>query len=151
MPTETRYFVKAAVSWLLFGFALGAILLIAEALGKPMPPFLSIEHAHVEFVGWLVNMVAGFSLWMLPLDRQRFPNTSGRYPVHLAMLSFLLLNGGLLARILAEPWLAIAGRSTASSTLLIGAALAQLVAVMLFVVIVWTRIRPARALPSPRG
>jgi len=59
MPVESRLFVKASLLWLCATFALGAILLILKALGLPIHYNFSNVHAHMGFVGWLVNSVGG--------------------------------------------------------------------------------------------
>ncbi len=80
MPHQTRLFVKTGLIYLGLSFALGAILLLCEAVGQPIPSVFAIEHGHLGEVGWLVNTVIGIALWMLPLNRERFPETQGRYP-----------------------------------------------------------------------
>ena len=150
MPYESRLFVKAGLIYLALTFVLGGILLIAEALGLPLPTSLAIEHAHLGGVGWLVNLVIGIALWMLPLNRDRFPATQGRYPSSIVFACFLLLNGGLMVRLVAEPWLQFDG-SPVASALLVVAGIAQPLAIALFVAIAWQRIRaPARPAPGVR-
>jgi len=40
---------------------------------------------------------------MLPLNRNRYPQTQGRYPQPAPTICFYLLNGGLTVRLVAEP------------------------------------------------
>lgn len=147
MPIEARRFVKAALLWFVAGFLIGAGMLASKALGRPAPQWLSIVHVHALFVGWLVNMVCGFALWMLPLDRARFPQTKGRYSPAIVGASFALLNGGLALRFAVEPVFDERGPAAILSGLLLLSALAQLTAVILFVVTAWTRVRPPSAPP----
>lgn len=147
MPVEARRFVKAALVWFVAGFFIGAAMLSSKALGYPAPQWLSVVHAHALFVGWLVNMVCGFALWMLPLDRTRFPDTKGRYSPVVVGLSFALLNGGLVLRFAAEPFVDQTGPTPVLAGLLLLSAAAQLTAVILFVVTAWTRVRPPSAPP----
>jgi hypothetical protein len=147
MPHESRLFVKAGLVYLALTFILGSVLLIVEALGRPLPASLAIEHAHLGGVGWLVNVVIGIALWMLPLNRERFPATQGRYPSAVVYACFALLNGGLIVRLVVEPWFVASGDRIAAA-LLVFAALAQPLAVVLFVWIAWLRIRPP-AHPAP--
>jgi uncharacterized membrane protein len=137
--------VKTAFCWLAAGFAIGAIMLVLKALGKPVPAIFIIEHEHIIFVGWLVNMVVGFALWMLPVNRQAFPRTAGRAPESMHMLVYVLLNLGLLLRLVDEPWLDLNGISPIGSLLLIGSAVAQLSAILLLIPLVWARVRPPGA------
>lgn len=152
MPLETRLFAKTGLVWLLATFALGAAMLAAKALGMPFPPGGAVVHAHMGFVGWLVNLVIGIALWFLPANRAHFKETRGRYPVGWVRVVFVLLNGGLLLRILAEPLFDRAYHpGLTASALLISAAM-QLLAIITFVVIAWLRVRetnPERALHSP--
>ena len=150
MPHESRLFVKAGLVYLALTFILGGILLIAEALGRPLPASLAIEHAHLGGVGWLVNLVIGIALWMLPLNRERFPATHGRYPSSAVYACFALLNGGLLVRLVAEPWFQ-ADADAIAATLLVLAAIAQPLGIAVFVAIAWLRIRaPAHPAPGVR-
>ncbi len=80
MPPEARWFVKAGLCYLALTFIVGSVLLALEAFRSPAPYVLGVEHAHLGLVGWLVNTVIGIALWMLPLNRARFPHTQGRYP-----------------------------------------------------------------------
>lgn len=148
MPLESRLFVKTALVALVAAFVWGAWMALVESLRRPVDPIRAIEHAHLAFVGWLVNMVIGFALWLLPLNRDRFPKTQGRYAPWMPITIYLLLNGGLIARILSEP--AAAGSSVARAVLGISA-LAQVGAILLFVALAWLRTRaPSHPAPGVR-
>ncbi len=146
MPFESRLFVKTSLVALVLTFVAGAAMALAESLGVPVPRIWAVEHAHLAFVGWLVNIVIGIALWMLPLARDRFPQTAGRYPAGAPVLVYALLNGGLALRILAEPLLSAGPVVRAALSV---SALAQVVAILLFVAIAWQRVRlPARPAPG---
>ena len=148
MPVESRLFVKSSIVALVLTFAGGAFLALREALGKPVAPIWAVEHAHLAFVGWLVNVVIGIALWMLPLNRAAYPETAGRYPKRAPFVVWGLLNGGLVLRIVSEP--SAGGDMTARAVLVVSAA-AQLAAVVLFGFIAWRRVRaPARPAPGVR-
>jgi hypothetical protein len=149
MPHQSRLFVKAGLLYLVVTFGVGGALLLFEAAGRPLPYVIGVEHAHLGEVGWLVNIVIGIALWMLPLNRERFPETSGRYPSALVYACFALLNGGLILRLVAEPWFQLGGRPPGAALLLALAALAQPAAIVLFVYIAWQRVRaPSRPAPG---
>jgi uncharacterized membrane protein len=151
MPRESRLFVKTGLLFLALTFVFGAVLLTREALGMPLPPVLGVEHAHLAGVGWLVNTVIGIAIWMLPLNRERFPATAGRYPASAVYASFALLNGGLVLRLLAEPWYQLGGYPAAASGLLLLAAVAQPLGIVVFVWIAWQRVRaPSHPAPGVR-
>lgn len=148
MPIESRYFIKAGLAWLLLAFLAGATLLVSKALGYHLAGTFAIQHAHFAGVGWLVNMVIGVAFWMFPLDRERFPSTRGRYPRAASHAIFGLLNGGLILRTTIEPVFDLGHTSPLVAGLLAIAAIAQVGAIGLFVLVIWSRVRgPAR--PSP--
>ncbi len=149
MPPEARWFVKAGLCYLGLTFFAGSALLALEALGYSVPYVFGIEHAHLGMVGWLVNTVIGIALWMLPLNRARFPDTQGRYPKGMAAACFVLLNGGLVLRLVSEPWFALGAKPAVAAGLLLVAAAAQPLAIAIFVVIAWQRVR-GPASPPPR-
>lgn len=149
MPHQSRLFVKAGLLYLVLTFALGGALLLLEAAGRPLPYIIGVEHAHLGEVGWLVNVVIGIALWLLPLNRERFPATQGRYPSALVYACFALLNGGLALRLIAEPWFQLAGQPPVAALALAIAAVAQPVAIALFVFVAWQRVRaPSRPAPG---
>lgn len=141
MPVETRLFVKASLLWLLAAFVLGGMLLTAKATGHLLTPSLGIVHAHMAFVGWLVNLVIGIALWLLPVNREAFPNNRGRYPIAAVRWCFSLLNAGLAVRLIAEPAIDRYGPAVLPSTALIVSALAQIAAIAIFAAIAWRRVR----------
>lgn len=151
MPRESRLFVKTGLLFLGLTFALGGVLLIVEAFGRPVPAAAIIEHVHMGDVGWLVNIVIGIALWMLPLNRERFPATNGRYPPGIAYACFALLNGGLAVRLIAEPWYQLGSSPPLAAALLVLAAVAQPLAIALFVFVAWQRVRaPSHPAPGVR-
>lgn len=151
MPIESRWFVKAGLVYFVLTFVIGGLLLLFEALGWPVPFVIVVEHAHLGDVGWLTNIVIGIALWMLPLNRERFPATQGRYPAYAVPACFLLINGGLLVRLLAEPWFQLGDKPASAAVLLGIAAIAQPAGILVFVAIAWQRVRaPSRPAPGVR-
>jgi hypothetical protein len=137
MPIESRLFVKTSLVALVLAFLWGAAMAFFEAHGVAFSPIWAIEHAHLAFVGWLVNVVIGIALWTLPANRDRYPETRGRYPLRLPFVIYGLLNGGLLARILSEPSLP----NPVAAWTLEASAVSQVIAIVLFAYIAWTRAR----------
>jgi hypothetical protein len=148
VPYESRLFVKTGAVYLVLTFAAGAALLIASALKHPAPFIVTVEHGHLGFVGWLVNMVIGVALWMFPLDRERYPQMQGRYPAGAPFVCYALLNIGLVARIVIEPWGQLTRAPGPWPWLLVAAGLMQFLAIILFVMIVWHRTRGPKQ-PAP--
>jgi hypothetical protein len=141
VPFETRLFVKTGMIYLVLTFAVGAVLAAMEAAGHPAPFIIAVEHGHMGFIGWLVNVVVGVALWMFPLDRERFPETKGRYHSAIVLWCYGLLNVGLPMRIFSESWLALAGAEIIVRFALVLSAAMQLAAIVLVACIVWARVR----------
>ncbi len=141
MPVETRLFVKTSLVWLCATFALGASLLALKALGITLPYDLSTVHAHMGFVGWLVNLVMGIALWFLPVNRAKFPQNRGRYPAPLVRWIYGMLNVGLTLRVLFEPVLERSEPTLLLSGAVLASAILQLSAIVLFAAIAWARVR----------
>jgi hypothetical protein len=78
----------------------------------------------------------GIAYWMFPKHSVERPR--GRNDV--AVATYVLLNIGLLLRLIAEPWHAVDPRPVLGALLLISA-LAQWLAALAFVVHAWPRVR----------
>ena len=141
MPLESRLFVKTSLVYLLATFVMGTVIAILAVTGRSQPLFVESIHAHLGFVGWLVNVVMGIALWFLPLARERFPQTQGRYPRAGPYVVYVLLNGGLLARIAGEAWWSTSA-SQMGGALFAFSGVAQTFAVIVFAAIAWQRVRP---------
>lgn len=148
MPRESRLFVKTSLIALALAVLWGAAMGVGESAGIAIPAVWPIEHAHLAFVGWLVNLVMGIALWMLPLARERYPQTAGRYPPGAPYAIWASLNGGLLLRIVAEPLVA---SGIAARVVLAVGSLLQVAAVVLFLLVAWHRVRgPSHPAPGVR-
>lgn len=147
MPFAARLFVKTGITYLVITFVGGAALMIMEAAGRPAPFIVSVEHGHAGFVGWLVNTVIGVGLWLLPLNRERFPEAQGRYPEGAVRVAYFALNLGLVARLLCEPWFD-ATKAAAAGVLLILSALAQLLGIGTAAWVLWQRVFPPPLRPG---
>jgi len=137
MPLITRFLIKTAL--LCFVAALLCALLIALRPLINMPPVVSgltPVYFHLFMVGWVTQLIMGVVFWMFPKQSKEEPRGSER----LAWITYLLLNSGLLLRIVAEPvqvvqpW-AIWGWLLAISALL------QWLAGVAFVANSWSRVK----------
>ena len=145
MPLESRLFVKTSLVCLVLVALWGMLMSIDEMMSVPIPSMWPIEHAHLAFVGWLLNLVMGIALWFLPLDRERFGQTQGRYPKRAPYFIYGALNGGLLLRFICEP------NVSSSHYFALGlglSALLQTLAILGFISIAWFRTRGASH-PAP--
>ena len=134
MPTLTRWFVKAAMLYLV------AALLLSIAMQSPLrarSAFLGVvwpTYLHLLVLGWLTQIIFGVAFWLFPKHSAAHPRGSDL----LGWTSFWLLNLGLILRAVAEPREALGGETGA---LLILAAAAQLAAGWAFVLNTWPRVR----------
>jgi hypothetical protein len=144
MPTITRVMIKTALLHALVGMLLSAFWLVEIA--QPIHPLLrTIQPTalHIVVVGWLTQLIFGIAIWMFPPWSKEEP----RGPSWLAWSCYSLLNLGLLLRMVAEPFSRYQPDQVWSAAL-VCSAIAQVVAIWLFVALVWRRVRPK---PSPRG
>ena len=131
MPRLSCWFIRSALLYLAAGFTLGALLLAHKGLGfSPLMWRLLPLHMEMLLVGWFLQLAMGVAFWILP----RFVQGPPRGNEKLAWLAFTLLNLGigcaLTDAIFLVQGLALAGR------------VAELGAVILFVLGAWRRVRP---------
>jgi hypothetical protein len=116
-------------------------LLIEAMLARPagfLPDLpntaLHLGAIHLLTVGWLLQLISGVAFWMFP----RHPTMPPRGNERLGWAGLVLLNSGLVLRLVGEVWrLGMGGPSWP----LVAAALLQLIAVVLLVLLLWPRIR----------
>ncbi len=133
MPTITRWLIRAGILCLLAGLFI--------ALVVAFPRFSDVAAAwrpawiHLLVMGWATQLIFGVSIWMFP-RRKPLNVTSIDW---LGWSCFAGTNLGLLLRVIAEPALALGSWSPAGTVLLV-AALLQLLAVVSYVMLVWNRV-----------
>jgi hypothetical protein len=133
MPRLTRYFIKAAMIYLIAAFLSG--IAMQEPLAARMPLFKAIwpTYIHLLVVGWLTQLIFGVAYWMFPRYSVRQPRASER----LGWAAFALLNIGLLLRVIGEPWHRI---GQGGGALLVFSAVLQLLGAWAFVMNTWPRV-----------
>ncbi len=139
MPKLTRFFIRAALIYLLLGFTTGALLLANE--GIPFAPQLwALLPNHIEFlfIGWLTQLALGVAFWILP----RFGSLTPRGDERWSWAAFVLVNLGMIVSIVSAyvgfPWLGI------------GASLIQFGGFLLFLIGNWQRIYPPKWLKAAK-
>jgi nitric oxide reductase large subunit len=138
-----RLFIKTAIAYLVLGVGLGGWLLVRKAVsGEGGSHDLALVHTHLVLVGFMLMMVMGVSLWMFPRRPGMGKEVLAKDP--LAWGTYLLLNAGLLLRMVSEPLLPL---PPARVTLGL-AALLQVAGVLLFVRGIWGRVRPPSMVPD---
>lgn len=135
MPLLTRWYIRSALVYLT------AALLLAVVLALPinLPPFIRFmnpAYFHLFLVGWVTQMIFGVIYWMFPIITRARPRGNEQ----LAWASYILLNVGLLLRVIGEPL--VSTRPEAGlGWLLAVSALLQWLAAALFVVLAWPRVK----------
>ena len=139
MPRLTRWYIKSAFAYfilaLLVGVALG--VMVNRPL-NPLPTDLLPPYFHLLSEGWITMLIIGVAFWMFPkfsLERPRGSETLG-------WASYVLLNLGLIGRVVSEPVnSSLATPNSIWSILLIIAAALQWLGGMAFVINTWPRIK----------
>lgn len=134
MPPLTRWLVKAALLYLIAALVLGVAMQLPVAGRYPVLAVLWPTYLHVLVVGWLTQLIFGVAYWLFPRYSAERPRGSER----LGWATFVLLNAGLLLRIVGEPWRAL-GRG--GHAVLLASAVTQLLAVWCFVLNTWPRVK----------
>lgn len=140
MPKLSRFFVKSALLCLVLGGAVAGLAL-SGAGGLP-PVLLALRPLawHLLTVGWATQLIFGVAFWM-------FPHVAGDQPrgdERLAWIAFWTLNAGLALRAIGEP-LAALRPMPITAVLLPLAATLQLAAMLIFVLLIWPRVRASSA------
>ncbi len=90
-------FLRAALLWLVATGAVGLYVTISPGAAGIM----RATHAHMGTIGFFLAMVMGVAFWMLP---RPLPRPGGIRQAGLEGVTFVLLQLGLLLRVVAEPW-----------------------------------------------
>jgi hypothetical protein len=137
MPLLTRWYIRSAFVYL--AAALLLAILLALPLSMNVPVFIRAmnpAYFHLFLVGWVTQMIFGVIFWMFPIITRAQPRGNER----LGWASYMLLNVGLLLRVVAEPLTAVRPE-TGVGWLLAVSALLQWLAAVLFVILAWPRIK----------
>lgn len=133
MPPITRWFIKAALIYLVLALCVGILLVlpIDAPVSSLFPAYL-----HMLTFGWLTQLIFGVALWMFP----KYSTAQPRGLEWLGWATFILLNTGLISRIIFEPLNSISPTNI-SGGMLVLAAILQWLAGIAFVVNTWSRVR----------
>ena len=137
MPVLTRWFIKAALVYLAAALLLALVLALPDAVETP--PFvraMNPGYFHLFLVGWVTQMIFGVVYWLFPIITRARPRGNER----LGWACFVLLNIGLLLRVVGEPLTSVRPEAGLGWLLAI-AALLQWLAAVLFIVLAWPRVK----------
>ncbi len=137
MPMITRTLIKTAMAYAVVGMLLSSLWLINIVWPlHPLLGYLQPTAFHLLVVGWLTQLIFGVALWMFPPWSKAQP----RGPEVGSWSCYVLLNAGLLLRLIAEPLNSY--RPAASlGWMLVGSALCQVGALWGVVALLWRRVR----------
>jgi hypothetical protein len=137
MPALTRWFLKSALAYLVTSLLIGVALTVPAAWPRPSwIAELTPVYFHLFMVGFVAQMIFGVTFWMFPRYSKETPRGSER----LALVTYVALNGGLLARTVAEPMLSLRPAPGWAAMLILSAAL-QWLAALAFAVNTWPRVK----------
>jgi hypothetical protein len=130
MPPVTRWHVKLSLLYLVAGLGLG-IVQAGNGGGALFAPYV-----HLLVVGWITQMIFGVAYWMFPRLSKERPRGNNQ----LAIAACVLLNLGLVLRVLVEP-LQVRHPRAGLGGLLAASAVAQWLAGVAFVINTWPRVK----------
>lgn len=137
MPIITRWFIKSAMVYLVAALVLAVLLALPRSIY--LPPFvwaMNPAYFHLILVGWVTQMIFGVIYWMFPIITRANPRGNEK----LAVACYVLLNVGLLLRVVFEPL--VATRSEAGfGWLLVVSAVMQWLSAVIFVFLAWPRVK----------
>jgi heme/copper-type cytochrome/quinol oxidase subunit 1 len=129
--------IKTALVYLAAALILGLLLAARTAFDLPAEiAAFSPVFFHMLMVGWAAQLIFGMLFWMLPKYSKERP----RGPERLAWAAYLLLNAGLILRVIGEP-LIVFQPDGGSGWLLLLSAVLQLLGGWAFIVCFWPRVK----------
>ncbi len=137
MPSLTRWYLKSALVHLAASLTLAIVLAVPVTVNLPsFVRYLNPAYFHLFLVGWVTQMIFGVIYWMFPIITRARPRGNER----LGWASYILLNGGLLLRVIGEP-LNSTNPAAGFGWLLAVSALLQWLAALFFVILAWPRVK----------
>lgn len=137
MPVPTRWLIKTALLYFIASLLVGLLQALRHVGLVPAgAEVLTPGYFHLFMVGWVTQMIIGVAYWMFPTMSREQPRGSER----LVLVTYVMLNAGLLLRIVAEPVHSLSPAPVWAWSLVLSAGL-QWIAAMLFVWNTWRRVR----------
>lgn len=138
MPLLTRWYIKTALVYFILALVAGVFLAAQQTWVKVLPSAgLSPVYIHLLVEGWITLLIIGVAFWMFPIYTHELPRGSES----LGWTSYILLNSGLILRIIAEPASEMANAWHYWGFFLVAAALLQWLGGILFVANTWGRVK----------
>jgi hypothetical protein len=130
VPPLSRWYIKLAMLYFVGAMIVGVLQTVLPL------PYFGPSYVHMLVVGWVTQMIFGVAYWMFP----KFSAEQPRGDNAIAVVTFVLLNAGLLLRILVEP-LRAWRLDAAPGWLLVIAGTAQALAGIGFALNTWPRVK----------
>ena len=130
MPPLSRWYIKLAIVYFLAALLVGALQALLDI------PYLGPAYVHMLVVGWITQMIFGVAYWMFPKYSPETPRGHNAT----AIATFVLLNVGLLLRVIIEP-LRAWQPAAAPGWLLALSGQFQLLAGVGFAISTWPRVK----------
>ena len=132
MPKLTRWFLKAALVYLILALCSGILLVLPQ--GTPIAGLFPV-YIHTLVFGRLTQLIFGVAWWMFP----KYSSAKPRGHEWLGWTTFIVLNLGLILRIIFEPLQNITSLPMIRWMLVIAAVL-QWFSGVAFVANTWARV-----------
>lgn len=131
MPKLSISFIRTALIYLLLGFTAGGLLLIQKGINFESRIWILLP-IHIEWMimGWVFQLVMGVAFWILP----RFSNPPVRGNVITAIFAYFILNFGIVIIFMVNLF-------RLNETLELIGRISEAIAVILFVIHAWPRVR----------
>ena len=137
MPPLSRWYIKLALIYFVAALVVGALQALQDPLGlSPVFALTGPAYVHMLVVGWVTQMIFGVAYWMFPKYSPEMPRGNN----FVAVATLVLLNLGLLLRVIVEPvrsW----RPDALPGSLLVVAAIAQALAGFGFALHTWPRVK----------
>jgi hypothetical protein len=134
-------FIRAALIWFALGLVwAAAIMLIKVADRAELRHAFITAHTHMLLVGFFLNIVMGVAFWMFPRPADKRLNEP------LAVVAYMLLNVGLALRVGSE-WAQEEYQGQVYGVILGTAGVLQALGGLLFLGVIWPRVRAVRLPP----
>ncbi len=139
MPAQTRWFIKTAFVYFILALMAGVALGV-QAIRPFNPPVADLmpTYFHLLAAGWITMLIIGVVFWLFPKLTLQRPHGSEK----LGWVSYILLNLGLILRVISEPTNAMENNpASVWAILLTVAAGLQWLGGITFVINSWGRVK----------
>lgn len=136
MPDLSRYLIKTSLAYLVAALLVGISLTAPVIDFVPQAAAVYPSYIHLFVLGWLTQLIFGVAYWLFPRASKERPYGNAV----VAVVGFVLLNAGLLMRLVSEPAFLI-NAADGWRAVLVASAVLQWLGVSLFAVYFWSRVK----------